>query len=108
MNTEELITACFDKIKGANDEYKADSVVFPLRLIPHLKYIFTKFMHGYELDSEDIYFLETFLYTPNAELLDVAYVCGEFVKYKSHTHRNYNVKSRKEVEKCYVSRYNAS
>lgn len=108
MNTEELITACFDKIKGANDEHASKSIIFPLRLIPHLKYIFTKFMHGVELDSEDIDFLTTFLNTPNSELLDVAYVCGQFVKYKSHTHRNYNVKSQKEVKTCYVSRYNAS
>jgi hypothetical protein len=88
---QQLIKAGYERSKGAS----VDSIsvkLFPARLRPQFNQIATKYYVTGSLNEDEIHFLTVYTTKPLEELNELAWFNGEFYKYKSYKHKNYNLR----------------
>ena len=90
---EQLIKAGYELSKGASID-SINAKLFPARLRPQFNHIATKYYVTGSLNDEEIYFLHVYTTKPLEELNELAWFCGEFYKYKSYDHKNYNLRRK--------------
>jgi len=93
MTTQERIDYCMDMMCRSNVNCQS-SDRYPVHLryeVFRIKQEYDKYKHVSMADEQ---FLLIFERSTKKWLLDHAYICGQWVEYKSHTHRNYNLKRK--------------
>jgi hypothetical protein len=98
---EQLIKQGYELCKGAAID-SINAKLFPARLRPQFNHIATKYYVTGSLNADEIHFLHVYTTKPLDELNELAWFCGEFYKYKSHSYKNYNL--RRAIGKKQVKR----